>query len=418
MTTLNQHNENVRQTIAFAAREHHGQLLAILIKGLRDFQLAEDCLQDAIESALIHWQRNGSPHSPKAWLLQVARRKALDRLRRAKNFKDKSTQMMMLMESDQNSASENEEGAIPDERLRLVFTCCHPALDPTTSVALSLRTLCGLTTSEIARAFVVSEEAMAQRLVRARQKISKAGIAYEVPEQADLSNRLQSVLSTIYLMFNEGYAATSGPEHLRVDLCEEAIRLANLIHNLCANQPEAAGLLALLMLTHARRAARKSETESYIPLEEQNRALWDYTMIAKGDVLLVETLKLGAVGPYQLQAAISAVHASAKIYQKTDWSEIVQLYEKLYSLSENPVYLLNQIVAKSYLENNNSVLMDLDRLSPELQNYQPYHAARADILRRTHDYENARKAYDKAIAMSDNQAERGFLMRKRASLFS
>jgi RNA polymerase sigma-70 factor, ECF subfamily len=418
VSKINQHNDNVRQIISSAAREHHGQLLAILIKDLRDFQLAEDCLHDAIESALIHWQRSGAPHSPMAWLLQVARRKALDRLRRAKNFEEKSAEIVILMESDQDYVGDSEEGAIPDERLRLIFTCCHPALDPHTCVALSLRTLCGLTTSEIARAFVVSEETMAQRLVRAKQKISKAGIAYEVPEQADLSNRLQSVLSTIYLMFNEGYAATSGPEHLRADLCEEAIRLANLINNLCPEEPETAGLLALLMLTHARRAARKSELEPYIPLDEQNRALWDRVMIAKGDALLVKTLKLGAVGPYQLQAAISAVHTSSETYQKTDWSEIVQLYEKLYALSENPVYLLNKIIAKSYLSLDNNALMELDRLSPELQNYQPYHAARADILRRAHQYQNAREAYDKAIALSGNVAERGFLMRRRASLLS
>ncbi len=418
MIKINQQNDNVRQIIGIAAREHHGQLLAILIRDLRDFQLAEDCLHDAIESALIHWHRNGPPRSPKAWLLQVARRKALDRLRRAKNFKNKSTQMMMLMESDQNSASESDEGAIPDERLRLIFTCCHPALDPTTSVALSLRTLCGLTTSEIARAFVVSEETMAQRLVRARKKISKAGIAYEVPEQADLSSRLQSVLSTIYLMFNEGYAATSGPEHLRVDLCEEAIRLAQLTHSLCPDEQEVAGLLALLMLTHARRHARNSISESYIPLEEQDRTLWDHSLINRGETLLVETLKSGAIGPYQLQAAIGAVQTGAKSHQETNWQEIVLLYEKLYDLTGNPVFQLNMIVAESFLSIGNKILLELDRLSPELQNYQPFHAARADILRRLCDYSGAREAYDKAIALSDNEAERGFLIKRRASLLS
>ncbi len=412
------HSTQARQAVARAARQHHGQLLAILIKDLRDFQLAEDSLQDAIESALIHWQRNGPPHSSMAWLLQVARRKALDRLRRTKSFKEKSTEMMILMESDQNNTSESEEDAIPDERLRLIFTCCHPALDPHTSVALSLRTLCGLTTPEIARAFVVSEEAMAQRLVRAKQKISKAGIAYEVPEITDLPRRMESVLSTIYLMFNEGYAATTGSEQLRVDLCEEALRLAHLVKGLCPDESEAAGLLALLLLTHARRNARKSKTESYIPLEEQNRALWDYVMIAKGEALLVNTLKLGAIGPYQLQAAISAVHAGATSHQKTDWSEIVLLYEKLYDLSENPIYLLNRAVALSFLSNPNKALIELNNLSSELQNYQPYHAATADLLRRIQNYPEARLAYDKAISMSNNQAERSFLTRKRALLHS
>lgn len=414
----NDHSNNVQRAVAVAARQHHGQLLAILIKDLRDFQLAEDSLQDAIESALIHWQRNGLPHSSMAWLLQVARRKALDRLRRTKTFKEKSAEMIILMESDQNNTSESEDGAIPDERLRLIFTCCHPALDPHTCVALSLRTLCGLTTPEIARAFVVSEETMAQRLVRAKQKISKAGISYEVPEKPDLPQRLQSVLSTIYLAFNEGYVATTGAEQLRVDLCEEAIRLARLVNNLCPDESEAAGLLALLLLSHARRGARKSPTKSYIPLSEQNRDLWDMAMIAEGDALLVATLKLGSVGPYQLQAAISAVHAEAKNHEDTRWNEIVLLYEKLYELSENAVYLLNRAVAMSYLTNPNIALAELDGISHELQYYQPFQAAHADLLHRGGNYDAARQAYDRAIAMSNNQAERSFLIRKRASLFS
>jgi RNA polymerase sigma-70 factor, ECF subfamily len=415
---IKQHNNNVRQIIGIAAREHHGQILAVLIRDLRDFQLAEDCLQDALESALTHWQRTGPPHSPKAWLLQVARRKALDRLRRAKNFKNKSTEIAMLMECDQKSTTEGDDVTIPDERLCLIFTCCHPALDPATSVALSLRTLCGLATSEIARAFVVSEETMAQRLVRARQKIMKAGIAYEVPEKSDLPHRMHAVLSTLYLMFNEGYAATSGRDHVRVDICEEAIRLAQVTHSLCPHTPEVAGLLAPLMLTHARRNARKSVSESYIPLEEQDRSLWDHELISKGEILLVETLKFGAVGPYQLQAAISAVHAGAKSHPETDWGEIALLYGKLYELSENPVYRLNRAVALSFISNPNNALIELDKISSELPSYQPYHAARADILRRNQNYPEARLAYDKAIVLSKNEAERDFLTRKRASLFS
>jgi RNA polymerase sigma-70 factor, ECF subfamily len=409
---------SARQAVASAAREHHGRLLAILIKELRDFQLAEDSLQDAIESALMHWQRNGPPHSSLAWLLQVARRKALDRLRRAKNFKDKSQDMIILMDQDQDSTVELEEGAIPDERLRLIFTCCHPALDAHTCVALSLRTLCGLTTSEIARAFVVSEETMAQRLVRARQKISKAAIPYAVPEEADISNRLNAVLSTIYLTFNEGYAATSGPSHLRIDLCEEAIRLARLIQNLCPNEPEAAGLLSLVLLTHARRNARSAADGAYIPLEEQDRAMWDHALIAEGSALLIQTLKLGELGPYQLQASINAVHAEAESHQNTNWKEIIQLYDKLYDLSENPVYLLNRAIALSYLTNLNNGLRELDQLSSELQHYQPFHAARADLLRREGEYAAARLAYDQAITLTQNQIEKAFLQRRRASLLS
>lgn len=411
-------SDNARQAVNAAAREHNGKLLAVLIKDFRDFQLAEDSLQDAIESALIHWQRNGPPHSPVAWLLQVARRKALDRLRRTKNFNEKSLEISWLMQSEQTNAEENVEGAIPDERLRLIFTCCHPALDPHTCAALSLRTLCGLTTAEIARAFVVTEATMAQRLVRAKQKISKAGIAYEVPEKENLPQRLQSVLSTIYLTFNEGYAATQGGEHLRVDLCVEAIRLARLVTALCPDEPDAAGLLALLLLTHARRGARKSDTESYIPLDEQDRTLWDGAMIAEGDALLVATLKLGKLGLYQLQAAISAVHTQAKLHKDTRWDEIVLLYGKLHEHSENPVFLLNRAVALSHSTSLNRALEEIDRISLELQSYQPFHAARADILRRNGNLAEACQAYDKAIDLSKNQAEQNFLKQKRAALLS
>jgi RNA polymerase sigma-70 factor, ECF subfamily len=411
-------NSSARQAVASAAREHHGKLLAVLIRELRDFQLAEDSLQDAIESALVHWQRSGLPHSTIAWLLQVARRKALDRLRRAKSFKEKSKEMMVLMDQDQQSSDANAEGDIPDERLRLIFTCCHPALDPQTSVALSLRTLCGLTTQEIAKAFVVSEEAMAQRLVRAKQKIETAGIRYEVPEQDDVPSRLSAVLSTIYLTFNEGYVATSGPEHLRVDLCVEAIRLARLLHKLCPDEAEAAGLLSLLLFIHARRNARSTEAGAYVPLEEQDRALWDHALIKEGSDLLVATIKLGDLGPYQLQASINAAHAEAESHQNTDWKEIIQLYDRLFDLSDNPIFLLNRAIAVSYLTHPNNGLRELDQLSSELRSYQPFHAARADLLRRTQNLPEARKAYDRAISLSKNKVEQNFLIERRKTLLS
>jgi RNA polymerase sigma-70 factor, ECF subfamily len=353
-----------------------------------------------------------------AWLLQAARRKAIDRLRRVKNLKQKSEELTILMEIEQNSGDETEQGDIPDERLRLIFTCCHPALDPQTSVALSLRTLCGLTTPEIARAFVVSEETMAQRLVRARQKIAKAGIAYEVPEKHELPHRLQTVLNTIYLTFNEGYAATSGVEHLRVDLCEEAIRLARLLNTLCPNEAEAMGLLALLLLTHARRNARRSESKAYIPLDEQDRSLWCQHLIAEGDGILLGAIQLGKPGPYQLQAAISAIHSQARTQAQTRWNEIVLIYDRLYEISENPVFLLNRAVAISFFISPIKALEDLSALSDELQNYQPYHAARADLLRRAGDVANAQDAYDKAITLSQNQVEIAFLTQKRATLLS
>lgn len=404
--------------MAIAAREHHGKLLAILVRDLRDFQLAEDSLQDAIESALIHWQRNDQPHSPAAWLLQVARRKALDRLRKSKNFKNKSAEIAMLMDNDQNNSEDVEEGAIPDERLRLIFTCCHPSLDPQTSVALSLRTLCGLSTSEIARAFVVSEEAMAQRLVRARQKIAKAGISFEVPEAPDLPQRLQSVLSTIYLTFNEGYVATAGAGHLRVDLCEEAIRLARLLALLCAREPETKGLLALLLLNHARRFARTTGDGQYVPLEQQDRSAWDQRLIIEGESLLISALHAAAIGPYQLQAAISAVHAGAKSHEDTRWDEIILLYDKLFEDSENPVYLLNRAVAVSFLQSPIIALQELEKISDELQNYQPFHAAKADLLCRANLFAHARLAYDQAIALTQNTVEKTFLIQRRASLSS
>lgn len=416
MIKINQQNDNVRQIIGIAAREHHGQLLAILIRDLRDFQLAEDCLHDAIESALIHWQRSGPPHSPKAWLLQVARRKALDRIRRAKNFKNKSTQIAMLMDSDQNHECDSEEGAIPDERLRLIFTCCHPALDPHTAVALSLRTLCGLTTSEIARAFVVSEETMSQRLVRARHKVAKAGIAYQVPDAANLLPRLHTVLNTIYLTFNEGYAATSGNQHGRIDLCEEAIRLSRLLIYLCPHQAEASGLLALMLFTHARKSARSTPMAPYISLEDQDRSLWDEGMIDEADKILTNVLGRGAAGLYQLQAAISAVHAQAKSFAETRWHEIVLLYDKLYHLNNNPVFLLNQAVALSYYKGAEQGLALVETLATELSHYQPFYAARADLLRRLDRFSQAAEFYQQAIELSQNSAERQFLELKRQSV--
>jgi RNA polymerase sigma-70 factor, ECF subfamily len=407
---------SAQQAVAHAARTNHGQLVSILIRDVRDFQLAEDCVQEALEAALAHWQRTGPPHAPTAWLLQVARRKALDRLRRDKNFKSKSTEIAQLIESDQTHDVDMQESNIPDERLRLIFICCHPALNPQTSVALALRTLCGLTTIEIAKAFVVAEDAMAQRLVRARQKILKAGIKYEIPNQQDLPERLAAVLSTIYLTFNEGYAATTGEGQLRVDLCEEAIRLARLVHNLSGQNPEATGLLALLLLTHSRRNARSFPLEPYIPLEEQNRAMWDHAMIAEGDALLLSALQKGEVGPYQMQASISAIHASATSHSQTNWAEIIGIYDRLYTQSQNPVYRLNKAVAVSYFANSNNALQELDKLSDDLKNYQPFHAARADVLRRLGRYTDAKQAYVKAIELSQNKVERDFLALRCANL--
>ncbi len=279
-----------QQLLSKVAREDYGRFFSALMGNLRNFHLTEDCLQDAFASALIHWSRNGPPPSPQGWLLQTARRKAIDRLRRANNFDRKSVELSALIELDQKAAENEEPSEIEDERLRLVFTCCHPALDEKTRVALTLRTLCGLTTTEIARAFLDFEDAMAQRLVRARHKIGKAGIPYEVPGSSDLPDRLSSVRSVIYLVFNEGYAATFGESQLRVDLCEEAIRLCRLIMQLMPGSAETEGLLALLLLNHSRRFARVRDGQNLIPLEDQNRELWDSQLIREGIEMLDRAL--------------------------------------------------------------------------------------------------------------------------------
>jgi RNA polymerase sigma-70 factor (ECF subfamily) len=411
-----QTEDAARQAVELAAREHFGRLLAILIKDLRDFQLAEDSLQDALESAFVHWSRSGPPLSPPAWLLQTARRKAIDRIRRMRNFDSKALEYGYLIQLDQAAAWEDVP-AIPDERLRLIFTCCHPALDPKTRVALTLRTLCGLTTTEIARAFVDSEDAMAQRLVRARHKIDKAGIPYEIPEADAWDERLVSVLAVIYLVFNEGYAATAGAALLRADLCEEAIRLARIMAALRPGEPETEGLLALMLLTHARRAARTSADGALIPLEEQDRGLWNRELIREGTMTLEAALRRGRPGAYQLQAAISAVHSEAKTHEETRWEEIALLYDRLHDLSANPVFLVNGAVALSFSKGPQAGLDALVPLERALGPYQPYFAAKADMLRRAGRVGEAKAAYERAVALSQNASERAFLEARAAKIW-
>jgi RNA polymerase sigma-70 factor, ECF subfamily len=409
------HQDAARQAVELAAREHFGRLLAVLIKDLRDFQLAEDCLQDALESAFVHWSRSGPPSSPPAWLLQTARRKAIDRIRRMKNFDKKALEYGYLIELDQDAAAEDAP-AIPDERLRLIFTCCHPALDPKTRVALTLRTLCGLTTTEIARAFVDREDAMAQRLVRARHKIDMAGIPYEVPEPKAWDERLGSVLAVIYLVFNEGYSATSGQQLVRADLCDEAIRLTRLLMMLRPGEPEIEGLAALMLLNHSRRAARLAKDGAFVPLEFHDRRLWDKARIGEGITLLETALARGRPGVYQIQAAISAVHAEAASHEGTRWPEVALLYKRLHGLSPNPVFLLNRAVALSFPGSPQTGLDALLELQNDLGTYQPFHAARADFLRRLGQTAEARAAYEAAISLSGNAGERAFLEGRLASL--
>lgn len=393
-------------------RADGGRLLAHLVGAVRDFQLAEDSLQDALESALHHWSRNGLPRSPPAWVMQTARRKAIDRLRRSASFRAKSAEIAHLIDLDAHAADWTEPESIADERLKLIFTCCHPAIDRKTAVALTLRSVCGLKTEEVADAFLDAEPAMAQRLVRARHKIAKAGITYEVPGPEHWPARLESVLAVLYLMFNEGYAS-SDARYIRADLCDEAIRLSRLLIDLCPGEAEPEGLLALMLLHHARRAGRLGADGGFLPLDSQDRSLWDRAEIADGVRLLEHALRRGRPGPYQLQAAIVAIHAEAPRFEDTDWREIVLIYDVLIERDDNPVYRLNRAVALSFAETAAVALPLLDPLEESLGGYQPFHAAKADLLARAGRPEEARQAYTQAIALAAAPAERDFLRSKR-----
>jgi RNA polymerase sigma-70 factor, ECF subfamily len=402
---------NVAGAIDALARRDGGRLLSNLVGGLRDFQLAEDSLQDALESALIHWRRNGLPHSPAAWIMQTAKRKAIDRMRRSANFRTKSAEIAHLIQMENESVEDETEEPIRDERLKLIFTCCHPALEKKTRLALTLRSVCGLTTEEIADAFLDNKEAMAQRLVRARHKITQAGIAYEVPGPEGWNDRLESVLAVIYLIFNEGYASSSA-EHIRRELCEEAIRLGRLLSVLCPDEPEIEGLVALMLLHHARRSARLGAEGEILSLEDQDRGLWDGQEISEGSALLERALRRGRAGPYQLQAAIIAVHAEAASFAETDWRQILLIYGSLCALADNPVFELNRIVALSYANGPDAALERLAPIAPMLGHYQPFHAVRADLYCRTGRGDEAKLAYRLAHDLSQTEAERLFFEKK------
>lgn len=397
-------------------RRESGPVLAGLIRILGEFELAEDVLHDALITALERWPLEGIPANPAGWINTTARRKAIDRLRRSATARAKSPALEALaaLESEgaHACADELESWAIPDERLRLIFTCCHPALARDSQVALTLHTLGGLGTHEIAAAFCVPVPTMAQRLVRAKAKIRVAGIPYQVPGPEALPERLISVLAVIYLIFNEGYFAHDQTGVVRRELCDEAIRLARVLTQLMPDEPEALGLLALMILHHSRRAARDRV------LEEQDRSSWMPEEIDEGIAILRAAIALGRPGSYQLQAAIGALHAEAPSFAATDWPQIAALYTELARCTPSPIVELNRAVAFSWAEGPKFGLAMLDRLAEDvdLQDYQPYHAARADLLRRAGREREALVAYRRALAGAPNQAAREFLARRVAEL--
>lgn len=391
-------------------RQDRGRLIAALIAVLGDIELAEEALSDALESAVDHWGRSGVPNNPVGWLLKVARRKAIDRIRRQKRFQARVSDIALLAEMDEMEAN-SPAPDIPDERLRLIFTCCHPALEPKTQVALTLRSLGGLTTGEIAAAFLDGEATMGQRLSRARKKIAQAGIPFAVPEPEAWAERLNSVLAVIYLIFNQGYAATSGQSATRIDLCDEAVFLARLLDRLKPEEPEIEGMLALLLLTHSRRGARQDARGASVPLERQDRSKWDSALIGEGRHHLQSAMSRSAPGPYQIKAAISALHIEAQA-GAPDWPQILLLYDSLLRFEPTAVVALNRATALAESGALDQALDDMADLEPLLQGYQPYYAARAEYLAQSGQVQAARSALEQAIELTGNAADLAFLKEK------